>query len=535
MDKAMDMGKSSATGSFHMLIGVAGSTVIMALGTLILGWLLSRDQLGLYGVAVIPASMINFFRDWGVNAAMTKEIAHLRAEGREAEIHDVIVSGVVFEVISGAILSIVCFVLAGTLATILKMPDAAPLISLTSVSIFAGAITAAAGNIFVGFEKMKLNSVTTILTAVVKTSLGPLLVVLGYGAFGATIAYSASILVGGVIGISIVYVAFFRPLSKLKVGKCNIRKTLKPMLAYGVPLTVSNTVVGVLPLLFAFIMASIAGTSLMGDYYAGTYFAVLLSFFTIPISTALFPTFAKVDAKKEPELLKTVFASSVKYTSLLVVPATIMIMVLSHPMVNTLWPNKFPYAPLFLTLTAVINLWVIFGNISLGSLMTGIGETRKLMVQSFLSLAFSLPLVGIMFLYSTVIDSLTGMIIGIVGIVVAGLPGLLWGLVWVWKKYGVKADLRVSAKIFSASAIAGLTTFLFLSVFNTSAVLRLIAGFVLFLLVFLAATPLIGAVNQADVDNMRSMFSGLGVVSKVLDLLLKIMEKPLKLRKKKLT
>jgi O-antigen/teichoic acid export membrane protein len=241
MDKAMNMGKSSATGSFQLLIGVVGSTVIMALGTLVLGWLLSRDQLGLYGVAVIPAGMITFFRDWGVNAAMTKEIAHLRATGKEAEIHDVIVSGVVFEVISGAILSLVCFALAGLMASFLKMPDATPLISITSIYIFAGAIAAAAGNTFIGFEKMNLNSLTTILTAIVKTSVGPLLVILGYGAFGATLAYSLSLLVGSIIGITIVFFVLFRPLRKLKVGKRDIRKTLKSMLAYGVPLTVSNT------------------------------------------------------------------------------------------------------------------------------------------------------------------------------------------------------------------------------------------------------------------------------------------------------
>jgi hypothetical protein len=53
------------------------------------------------------------------------------------------------------------------------------------------------------------------------------------------------------------------------------------------------------------------------------------------------------------------------------------------------------------------------------------------------------------------------------------------------------------------------------------------------LLVYLVTAPLIGAVNKADVDNMRGMFSGLGIVSTVLELPLRIMEKPLKLRHKK--
>ena len=533
MDKALNMGKSSATGSFQLLIGVVASTVIMALGTLILGILLKREELGLYGVALIPSSMINFFRDWGVNAAMTKQIASLRGAGRESEIHDVIVSGIVFEVISGAILAIACFGVADILASFLKMPEASALISIMSVSIFAGAIIAAAGSIFIGFEKMKLNSLATILQAVVKTAIGPILVVLGFGVFGAIIGAAASILAGGAIGIVIVYFVLFRPLRKLKVGRCDIRKNLKSMLSYGAPLMVSNTVIGLLPLLFAFLMAPIAGTSLMGDYYAATYFTVLLTFFTIPIATALFPTFAKVNPQKEPELLKTMFASSVKYTSVIVVPATMIIMTLANPIVNTLWPGKFPYAPLFLALSVILYFYVTVGNVSLGTLMVGLGETRWLMIQSFLSLAFCVPIVLFMFVFSGTLSPLLGVLVGILGILLSSVPGTIWGLIWVWRRYKVKADFRVSAKILAASTIAAVATYLFLGVFSVAPLMRLVVGFLLFLLVYLASAPLIGAINQTDVDNLRTMFSGLGIVSKVLEIPLRFVEIPLAMRNRK--
>ena len=533
MDKAANMGKSSATGSFQLLIGVVGSTVIMALGTLILGILLKREELGLYGVALIPSSMINYFRDWGVNAAMTKQIASLRAANRESEIHDVIVSGMVFEVISGAILAIACFTVSGILASFLKMPEASTLISIMSVSIFAGAIIAATGSIFVGFEKMNLNSLATILQAVVKTAIGPILVVLGFGVFGAIVGAAASILAGGAIGFVIVYFVLFRPIRKLKVGRSDIRKNLKSMLSYGAPLMVSNTVVGLLPLLLAFLMAPIAGASLMGDYYAASYFTILLTFFTIPIATALFPTFAKVNPKKEPELLKTVFASSVKFTSVLVIPATMIIMTLSNPIVNTLWPGKFPYAPLMLTLLVIINLYVVVGNVSLGSLMTGLGETKWLMVQSLLSLVFSLPIVLVLFLFSETLSPLLGILIGILGILLSNVPGMIWGLIWVWRRYKVKADFLASTKILVASIIAAVATYLCLGVFSAAPLIKLAVGCLLFLVVYLASAPLIGAINQTDVNNLRAMFSGLGIVSKALEIPLRFVEIPLALRNRK--
>ena len=65
MEKAFEMGKSSARGSFHLLIGVVTSTVIMAVGGIVLTRLMSPAEYGLYGVALIPSHMMMLFRDWG--------------------------------------------------------------------------------------------------------------------------------------------------------------------------------------------------------------------------------------------------------------------------------------------------------------------------------------------------------------------------------------------------------------------------------------------------------------------------------------
>jgi hypothetical protein len=107
---------------------------------------------------------------------------------------------------------------------------------------------------------------------------------------------------------------------------------------------------------------------------------------------------------------------------------------------------------------------------------------------------------------------------------------MIWGLLWIWKNYRVKPDFKISAKILASSSIAAMITYLFVWFFNAAAWLMLGLGFVLFVLVYLISAPLLGAVNQADVNNFRSMFSGLGVVSKLLEVPLKIVEHTLKLR-----
>lgn len=543
MDKALDMGKTSATGSFHLLIGVAGSTIIMFIGTFILATLLPVADVGLYGIAFIPSSIISFFRDWGVNFAMTQQIANFRASGKESEIHDVIVSGIIFEIMTGAILSIICFAVAQPLALILSPKNSANLsvyISIMSLSIFAGAIFSAASAVFTGFERMKLNSFTQIMQAIVKTALGPLLVIVGFGVLGAVYASMASVVAGGAVGILIVYFAVFRPLRKSKVGKSNVKQTLKPMLMYGLPLTVSNIVIGVLPQIFAFIMAASAGASMMGNYYAASYFAVLLTFISIPVSTALFPAFSKLNIEKDPELVRTVFASSVKYTSMLLVPATMILMTLSVPLIGFLFPKdgifhslfvanaapKFSDAPLFLAVTSIANLLVLFGNISVGTFQTGIGKTNQIMKQSLASLIVGLLLAFLLFfILNPIVGPLFAVISGILGILISTLPNLVWALYWSWKNYRVKIDFRNSAKIFAAATSASLVTYLFISVLSLPYFVILLSGFAVFAVVYLAVAPLIGAINQTDINNFKKMFSSMGIIAKILGFPLLLMQK----------
>jgi O-antigen/teichoic acid export membrane protein len=247
---------------------------------------------------------------------------------------------------------------------------------------------------------MQYNSLVQILQSVIKTIAGPLLVLLGYSVLGAVLATALSTVIGAVVAIAIVYVALFRPIRSQKVGRCNVMKTLKPMIKYGMPLTVASIVVGVVPSLFAFTMASfVSDNGVIGNYSAALNFAVLLTFISVPVSTVLFPAFAKVNPKEEPALLKTVFASSVKYTSVLLVPATLAIMVLSGPIVYTLFGSAYSLAPLFLAIYVTINLYTLIGNISLSTLLTGLGEARQLMYQNLLSLVFTIPLVFVLVPY----------------------------------------------------------------------------------------------------------------------------------------
>jgi len=148
------------------------------------------------------------------------------------------------------------------------------------------------------------------------------------------------------------------------------------------------------------------------------------------------------------------------------------------------------------------------------------GETRLLLKLSVLTLCIGVPIAFVL------IPSF-----GVTGLIVCALisnsASLLIGIYWTWKHYEVKPDLQNSARILVSSAIAGLITVVFLFLFNTAPWIMLAIGCLLFLVSYLLFIPLFGAVNFEDVNNLRLLFSEVGVISKLFGIILKIVELPL--------
>ncbi len=524
MDKALEMGKTSTVGSLQLFLGTSSSTIIKAVGAIILGLFILEGDYGLYVVALIPAATLGLAQDWGIGSALTRYCAKYRATNELTEQRKVIIAGLLFGFTTGLVLTIVSLLLANFFAvTVYNKPASAFLITLASVTLLSGAISSAVASVFTGFEQMKLNSYLAVINAVVYSLLTPLLVFFGYGATGAIIGFTSASVVQGVISVLFLYFFVFRKLPIFKTTTSDIVKTLKSMLSYGVPLGVGTIISNLGSPVFSFLMASYVSDVMIGNYKIATNFTILLSFLTVPINTVLFPAFSKLDPQKDRGLLKIVYASSVKYTNLLLVPAVMAMVVLAAPLIGTLYGNKWLDAPPFLALSVVFYLLSLLGLRSMGSLLYAMGETKLLMEQSALSLILGIPVAFLL------VPSL-GIIGMIIGLPIAALPSTFIGIYLVWKHYGVKPDFGASAKILLASFLAAGIVYLLFTFFNAASWVLLIAGAILFLVVYLITAPLVGAINQEDVNNLRVMLSGLGTISRLIEVPFTVMEKLIKRR-----
>ena len=527
MDKAQEMAKTSAVGSFQLFIGRTISTIILAVGTIILGIFLQDTSLGLYTVALIPAATFLLFQDWGVSTALTRYCAKFRASNDEAGQRKIIVAGLIFEIATGIVLTVISVVFANFIASVVfHKPESGFLIVVSSITILMAAIANAPNGIFTGYEKMKLLSYITIVQAVVQGTLAPLLVFLGYGALGAILGYTFSMVAGALLSIVLLYFSIFRKLPKYHLSRLDISTAMKPLLNFGIPLAIGNILGGLLSQFYSIIMASYITIAIIGNNRIASNFAILLSLLSYPIMSVLFPAFSKLDPHKEKALLKTVYASSVKYTVLFVVPATLAMIVLSQPLIGTLYGDKYSLAPFLLSLSVLYNLLALFGWRSFPILLQSTGDTKLIMYLNLLSLALSIPL-------AFVLVPALGIVGIVIGIPASALPSTFIGIYLTWKRYGAKADLRSSARILIAAALATLAVYGFLVYVAAPNAILLFVGAIIFLVAYVVLAPLVGAINQTDIDNLRSMFSGSKIMSKILSIPLSMMEKALRVIRRK--
>lgn len=518
LSKASEMAKISVKGGFHLLWGLVASTIISAVGTIIIAKLLGPSNYGLYTIALSAPTLISTFRDWGINTAMVKYAAQYNSENDVAKIKNVFLSGLVFEVVAGALLAFLCFAISPVLAQLLHRPTITPLIEILSLIILTGGLVNTATAAFTGLETMHFNSIMLIIQSLVKTALIVGFVVLGFGAAGAATGYTVAIFIAGSTGILLMWI-MYKALPQPVGSRLDIKTSLRTMFNYGLPVSVGSIVSSFLVQFYTVILAVyVTSNVLVGNYNLAVLFSVLITFFSTPVTTMMFPAFSKLDGDKDNETLKNVFQYSVKYASLIVVPVTAIVMALAKPGIDIIFGNSYIEAPLFLALSSITYIYCAFGNLSASNLINGQGYTAYNMKLSILTAIIGFPL-GFLLISN----------FGVLGLIAAtltmNLPSLFLSLRFIKKRFGISLDWVSSAKILFSSAIAGFLTYLVISALAFSNPVKLIIGIVAFCIIYIAAALFTGTIKRGDLASMREITKSLGPLRSPIHSLLNFLDK----------
>lgn len=482
----------SARGGFFLFIGYFISLVILALGSMIVGRLLGPEGFGIFSLAFVPPTLILGFLDPGVGAALTRFTAKFRAEKKADVVASILKTGFVYKLIVSSIATVLCFTFSETLATILlNRSELGYFVRIASIIILFQTLFNFLGETFFGLDRMEGNALILNTEAIVKSFLSPVLVILGFGVVGAVLGHVVSYVAAFIIG-AVFFIKLYRRLGK--PAKNSFFANIKMMVAYGFPLYAANFLNTISSQVQVLVLAFFASNTEIGNFYVAARLLALVGVLAYPFS-ALFPAFSKV--KKGSSELSQLFKLSTKYTSLVIVPATVLIMVLSKDVVYAFYGRSYTLAPSYLTLYVITNLYAGFGSIVFGHVFNGLGYTRLSFYSTLVNFATFIPLVYILTSYYSVFGTL-------LAIIISQTLSLAYNIFASNRILDLKFDLKSSAKIYFTSFISVIATILATGLLSFPYwILNLVARGLLFFGLYLTLLPLFRTISTSDIENIQ--------------------------------
>jgi len=512
-----DVASQSARGSFILFLGDAVSTVVLALGSILIARFLGPDGYGVYSLALAAPAIFTSLIGLGVDSAVVRFLAKFRSKDEHEHSINFMKTALTFRFTAGITTWLVCFLSSDILATyLLNRPEASFYVKLSSLLILFQAFFSLLYNISVGLDRYDIGTNAKICMSIVKSSLAPLLVLIGLGVAGAVIGHVLGFAAAVVASTLMIFQGPYRNLGKA-VGSNggyggSFIEDLKIMIGYGLPLYISSLILLLADQYRLILLAHNVSDFEIGNFQAAGNFATLLVVLSTPIATALFPAFSKLDPAGEE--IKKAFQYSVKYTGILIAPAAFFTISTSRILVEIVYGHAYSMASMYLSLYTVIFLYSVFGSIVLDSFFNGVGETRINLKATLIYVSLFIPLSIVLTYYYSIIGL-------IVSILASSIIKIVYGLYIAEKKLGASIDIHNSVRVLTAAGVAALPIIPLSLNQSIPNYICLLLGGIVYLIIYLTILPILKAFQKSDVDVLRNLFKNYGMLKPISELIIK--------------
>ncbi len=413
----------------------------------------------------------------------------------------------IFSLLVGSVLAVINYFASNWIATVLfQRPELAPYIALMSVYLLGQSVILNVIAVATGWYAMGQASFANILQSVLKLLLSPALILLGLGVTGAVLGHSLSFAFGGAFSAILLF------FTKVKVARERLGylvKDTKEMITFGFAPFIGGLLTGLATFYVSLLLAAVTvgHNELVGYYSVAINLTVPLSLLSSATAGALYPAFASLHGLKADT--GQAFAMSLKYVSYLVGPVIFFLMAASTDLLYTFYGPSFVPGSNYLFLLALAYSPVAFGQAISSSFLLGVGRPRL----TFLATG---PGAVVLLVMAPLLSVSNGL--GVVGLIIAlfasncTIAGV--GLYIVHRYKLGTVSWRPLLGMLSASLMA-LLACLVLPVIGHK-IIMLGVKMVLFGGIYLTVAPILGAVDDADLDRLSESIREVPILWKLL-------------------
>jgi len=510
------MAEESVRSISVLFFGDAFSALMLAIGSMLIARFLGPADYGLYTLCLTIPPLLVSLTSLSAESALIRFSARLVAQGKRRFAARFLRSVICVRLLISAIILAAVFFFSDFFATfVLNRPETAAYVRLSSLAILFMTLYDLLLSAFVGLSRAKVSAVLKSTMSIAKSLLAPLLIVLGYGMAGAVFGYVLGYVLAGVIGVILLNGPYrtLRQTSIVGSREDGFLECLKLMFSFSIPNYLSFLLITFAGQFRLILPAYYSSNIEIGNLYAAANLAVMMDVLVAPMTLALFPAFSRLDYATQQDELRDFFALSIKYTSLLLVPASVAVIVLSKDLTHLVYGQKYELAPVFLAMWMMPSLLTGIGSHVLGSLISGGGKTK---------LNLQIGLVEVLVFLVTG-PCLTGSY-GIPGLIFAvfasKLASVVHGLRLAKRRLSMRLDSITQLKIYATSIVSVLPSIMLLCLFDFGPFLNAVLGGSIYTFFYFTALPLFHVIRPKDVENIKGVLGRVnesGVISVLLE------------------
>jgi len=516
-DSVARLGQIVARGATFLFLSQIGSAIIGVIGSIILVRLLvSPSVYAPIGLAITVPGLVMLGDVTGVNASLTRFLSEYKRSQDSNAIWSTFWTGFVVKAATGVILSATAYLAASPIANLIGKPQVLPYFLIAAPLPFVWVTQVNVKSALLALDAPRGYSLLQVLNEIL-LSVSPILAVLmGMGARGAlafmVFANFLYLLVAYAYCLTVVLSVTRRTQREFEFAT-----TVRKLTAFGAPIGFSNSFTSFAGQVVNITVARYVSLDTYGLYSVASSASGFLSYVVDPIKTMLLPAYSRVAGLKNSEVRGLLCIQTTRYETAIVLPVALFFSVFAGPFVATLYGPQYMGAGVILTLIAVTFLSTGLANDPITTFLISGGFTKFIGVVGIISSVISIGIAISVVPEFGLIDFLVASIFGFI-------PGYLLVVSKSRKALGLVPPIAQVRPFYYSLVLTGAISLAMLLLPLPSFALVLI-GLGLVPLFFITFSALFRAIEPADFDRLRSMFSTQSVVPRLVDPLIEVSER----------
>ena len=326
-----------------------------------------RPEMGIYALLTFIITLVNVFGTFALESASTKYIAQYTAEGELKKARSVVARALQISLIASAILSMLLFVSAEWLSTLLLGTSKwAPLFQILAFASFFKILFTQTLGFLQGLQRIREMAAINLAYTVVEKLLAIYLLYAGWELFGVICSWSIGLILCSLTGL-ILTTRFLGTLEK--------PHRAKPLINFSYPLHLSGILALAANWTDQLFILPYMGVVYLGMYYIAIKAAFVPSLISSSIFVALFPKLSELYTRGGADSLKEAFHVTTRYVVMAGFPVIVGLAVLAHPAMVLFAGVEYTEAALPLTILCLAQLPVTLG-VAISPTLTTLERTK---------------------------------------------------------------------------------------------------------------------------------------------------------------